>query len=173
MRRITVLLAAVAVCAAVYTATLVGTSRAREPEFGPPAGAAPMFALNTPSGGSYDLALELKTHRAIVVDFWSCECAPCGQELPRLDALSARLRSRGLGVVCVNPQDDPRKVEEFWRRHRLSMPVVVHGAGVAERYRVAAYPTNVVVGRDGKLIALIEGFDEAALRKALASVDVD
>jgi hypothetical protein len=37
---------------------------------------------------------------------------------------------------------------------------------------VVAYPTNYVVGKNGKIVARFVGFDEAGLKKALRSQGV-
>lgn len=43
---------------------------------------------------------------------------------------------------------------------------------VAEHYGVSAYPTNYLVGTDGKVLWRGIGFDEAAIRKVLASLRI-
>ena len=43
---------------------------------------------------------------------------------------------------------------------------------VGEKYGVSAYPTNYLVAASGKVIWRGIGFDEAAIRKALAELGV-
>ena len=43
---------------------------------------------------------------------------------------------------------------------------------VAEKYGVMAYPTNYLVGTDGKILWRAVGFDEEGLRKALEKAGI-
>ena len=48
----------------------------------------------------------------------------------------------------------------------------MEGDKVAERYHVTAVPTNYLIGRNGKILARFEGFDEAGNPAALAKAGI-
>ena len=84
----------------------------------------------------------------------------------------AELKDRGFDIITVNSGDDAKGIGKFWREKGLSMRVAMQGDSVAMKYRVAAIPTNYLIGSDGKILARFVGFDEAGIRKALAQAGV-
>ena len=82
------------------------------------------------------------------------------------------MKDKGLDIVSVNGVDDANTIQAYWRAEQFSIPVVMKGDSVFEKYQVEATPTNVVVDHDGSVVAYIEGFDEEALRAALTKVGI-
>ena len=67
-------------------------------------------------------------------------------------------KDRGLAVVAIDIQEDPRKVEAWVSAKRVTVPVLLDRDGaVTGAYRVTATPTAVLIGRDGKMIARAVG----------------
>ena len=77
-------------------------------------------------------------------------------------------RERGLLVLAVNAGDSEEEIREVFEKNKFSFtPVRQKEDEVSGAYGVRAYPTNYVVGPDGKVLARCVGFDEAKLRSAL------
>jgi len=64
------------------------------------------------------------------------------------------------------------RVRTYLQENRFTFPVVMGGTGdnytLGGVYGVEGYPTNYLLGPDGRVLWRGVGFDEAALRKALS-----
>lgn len=120
------------------------------------ASAAPVAyqARDLRTGDDVDLA-DLRG-KAVLVSSWATWCAPCREELPELDRLYQQRKADGLEVVAVNV--DPagassKQVIPTVDELGLTMPTWKDGeAGFVEAFGAVSVPTNVLVGRDGKVI---------------------
>jgi len=75
-------------------------------------------------------------------------------------------------VISVSPDEDVSEAGAFAKEIRATFPVVHDQKGqVFEKFGVLGLPANVVIGRDGKVVATIEGVNrkqlDAAVEKAL------
>ena len=79
------------------------------------------------------------------------------------------------GVVVVgidsgeNPGTDPfAKAREFQQKHSLTYPILVDADGkTKEALAVSGLPTNVLIDREGKIRAIVVGFDSEQIEKTL------
>ncbi|MCS3919299.1 peroxiredoxin [Candidatus Fervidibacter sacchari] len=82
-------------------------------------------------------------------------------------------RSKGLVVVGVAlwAESDPLKMAKmFAQRHKLTYTIAYdpkQESKVAEAYHVEGLPTNIVIGRDGKIRYWRQGFDFKSLKEAV------
>jgi thiol-disulfide isomerase/thioredoxin len=110
--------------------------------------------------------------KVIVVTFWASWCAPCRQELPRLDAIQRLAGNDKLQVVAINIEDRKRFLQVS---HALSSLAVTFshdlGHGASEDFGVDGIPHCVIVGRDGRIIAVHVGYGESSLDGILAEVN--
>lgn len=75
---------------------------------------------------------------------------------------------RGLVVLTVNFGDRSETVRTYFEKERFTMtPVRQRKDEVSRAFGVQVYPTNYVIGPDGKIVWRSVGFDEPALRSAL------
>jgi peroxiredoxin len=76
-------------------------------------------------------------------------------------------------VVGVNTSEhrgeDPfRMAKAFQEQHKLTYPVLVDADGkVGEAFGVQGLPANVIIDREGKVHAIVTGFDPVEIDKAL------
>lgn len=63
---------------------------------------------------------------------------------------------------------------KYQKEGGFTFPIVMGGRGkdytLGKAYGVQAYPTNYLLGPDGKIVWRSVGFDEAGLRAALAGM---
>jgi peroxiredoxin/outer membrane lipoprotein-sorting protein len=133
---------------------------------------APDFQLPLAEGGRLVLSSVVKAHKATLLCFWNNAFAPCREELPDLNKLLADFKGRGLEIVTVNSGDSAVVIRKLWKDAALTLPALMNGDKVADKYHVTAVPTNYLVGENGKIVARFEGFDEAAIRVALPKAGV-
>jgi peroxiredoxin len=88
--------------------------------------------------------------------------------------MQKKLAARGFTVVSVSPDAKVEEAGAFAKEIKATFPVV-HDAKmtVFEKFGALGLPANVVIGRNGKVLASIEGDNikavQAAVAKAMAA----
>ena len=104
---------------------------------------------------------ELKGH-AVVLDFWATWCPPCKAEMPIIDRVASRYKSRGLVVVGINTSDGEGAGAAWAKSHGISYPIAFDAENEAARaYGVETLPTIVVISKTGKVVARRTGVTDA------------
>ncbi len=100
--------------------------------------------------------------KVVLVDFWASWCGPCKEEMPVLEALNEKFATQGLVIVGVSIDSSPKKMNKFLKGTPVSFRIV-HDRKlvVANRYEPETMPTSYLIGRDGKVRYVHEGFDKA------------
>jgi thiol-disulfide isomerase/thioredoxin len=109
--------------------------------------------------------------KVTVVTFWASWCGPCKRELPMLEGLQRAGWGR-VQVVAINIEER----EKFRCMAPLLAPLalrVTHDDGnrAQAAYGVNGIPHMVVIGRDGKVIAVHRGFSEDEIDDLLDEVN--
>jgi len=87
------------------------------------------------------------------------------------------LHGKGLELIAVNSNDDASTIKKYRTDSGFSFIMAMDNVGkkdygVAGKYGVQAYPTNYVLNSSGKVVWRGVGFDEDAIRSALAKLGV-
>jgi peroxiredoxin len=122
--------------------------------------AAPGFRLTDLTGAAH--GLEDFRGSVVLVHFWATFCAPCLQELPRLEALWQHYREAGLVVAGIAAdRGNAGVVREYAARAGITFPVLLDPDGaVRNRYEVVVLPMSYLIGRDGRFSARMLGSRE-------------
>lgn len=105
------------------------------------------------------------------VDFWASWCSSCAESFPFLEDLQRDLGARGLRVLAINVDEDPREAEAFLARHPVSFTLAADPEGsCSRRFRIAGMPASYLVDRQGIVRYAGRGFraGEAASLRRLA-----
>lgn len=71
---------------------------------------------------------------------------------------------------AVNLSDEKKVIADYWKEGEFDFPPVRQEDGeVSKAFGVRAYPTNYVIGPDGKVVWRGVGANLEAIKKALAS----
>ena len=120
--------------------------------------AAPAFALKDMAGK--EVSLSALKGKVVVLDLWATWCGPCRVSLPHLDKLHAEMKDKPVAVYAVNIQEEKDDVQKFIEATKLKTPVLLDGDGsVAQKYHANAIPQTVVIGKDGKVLKVMVGFN--------------
>jgi thiol-disulfide isomerase/thioredoxin len=126
----------------------------------PPGTPAPHFSLMDVNGATVQLEEQVAGRRAVLVNFWATWCAPCRLELPQFERLYTEHRDEGLQILGVNVGEDEETVRAYLRAKPVSFPVLLDKDKlVSIRYRVGAFPTTIIVDKEGKVQRVVEGLD--------------
>ena len=127
--------------------------------------------------GGKPVVLSAFKGRTVLLDFFTTWCPPCRADAPALDKLYRKYGSQDLMIVGVSVSEERAVVESFLKEHPHSFPVVLTTENEMPRpYEVGAFPTYIIIDRDGTVASAMEGdqgFSE--LRKLLrkAGLEVD
>ncbi|GEM_PF-1129358 len=96
-----------------------------------------------------------------------------------MQKMYSELKDKGMGLIAVNGMDSDAVINKYVEENKFTFPIGMadkkEGGGiydVAEKYGVSAYPTNYLIDASGNVIWRGVGFNEAAIRKALAEAGV-
>jgi len=110
-------------------------------------------------------SLELSSLRGKVVllDVWASWCVPCQKELPMLDAIARRLRSKGVEVVAVSIDQERGNVVKFLDTQPHWVLTVAHDprGAIAETFQPEKMPTSYAIDRAGIIRYVNDGFEPA------------
>jgi peroxiredoxin len=109
--------------------------------------AAPEFTLTDLKG--LELQLNKYKGKAVILNFWAINCAPCIQEIPLLQTISEHDKDN-LVVLAINLGDPQKNVETFVKSNKITYTVLLDTDGrVADLYHVAAFPVTYFIDRNG------------------------
>ena len=118
----------------------------------------PAFTFTDQDGKALSLA-DFKG-KVVVLDVWATWCSPCRAEFPRLDRLQAALGDKGLAVVPVSVDLGGRKpVDKFYDDIGVKAlsKYLDPGNESAKALGLRGLPTTLIIDREGREIARIEG----------------
>ena len=113
--------------------------------------------------------------RPVLINFWATWCGPCVKEMPELVALQNEYAAYGLQVIgaTADTTETLKEVRAFIKTAKLNFPVWM-GATTQDMAKFGlgpALPGSVLIGRDGKIVAIFNGVITAAeVKKKLAAL---
>ena len=136
---------------------------------------APDMTLPSLKGGVYGLRAQVG--RVLVLDFMSSWCQTCTEALPGVQRLAKRWQARDVRVWVVSTDEDRADLEAVLKRVPVVLPVLLDAREAwFKHFGLAAVPTAVILGRDGKVAAIVnepagEATYEDAIESALKRLD--
>jgi thiol-disulfide isomerase/thioredoxin len=117
-------------------------------------------------------ALPATAGKVVLVDFWASWCAPCKASFPAYARLQAEYAPRGLVIVAVSVDENAAAYETFVGRFHPPFAVRQdRGQQLVRLVKVPAMPTCYLLGRDGRVRFVHQGFHgddtERELRREL------
>ena len=121
-------------------------------------GPAPSFALQ--SNGGQQVALSSLKGKVVMVNFWATWCVPCRQEMPHLQALYEKYNGLGFELLAVNVEKNNAEGARKWLEETpVTFPVLFDPENqVTKLYKVQTMPSTVIIGRDGTMRFIHQGY---------------
>lgn len=100
--------------------------------------------------------------KVVLVDFFYRSCYGCMLAIPGLQKMHEKYSEKGLVILGVNPFDkNDEQLKKFLDKRGVTYPVLFGNRESARNdYKISAYPTIYLVGRDGKIIHTHVGYSE-------------
>ncbi|MPR31977.1 TlpA family protein disulfide reductase [Salmonirosea aquatica] len=110
--------------------------------------------------------------RYLFIDFWGTWCKPCVQELPELQRIYKGIDKSKVAFVSIAGNDTPASLSRFLKKRPLDWPQILSDSTnkLIKTYNVSSFPTTVLVGTVGKVVA--KDLHGAALEQKLAKLEV-
>eukprot|EP01012_Entosiphon_sulcatum_P065072 TRINITY_DN93939_c0_g1_i1.p1 TRINITY_DN93939_c0_g1~~TRINITY_DN93939_c0_g1_i1.p1 ORF type:complete len:185 (-),score=24.80 TRINITY_DN93939_c0_g1_i1:518-1072(-) len=87
-----------------------------------------------------------------VINFWFEKCPPCIAEMPELNKWVARYGAKGVRFIGIT-HDAPASAKRFQKRNGYKYEIVSLSKEAIRKLNINhGFPSNVLVGSDGKII---------------------
>jgi len=111
--------------------------------------------------------------KVLWVTFWSIDSASAPSSLQALERASKRLAGhrRFAQVAAAVPAGKAGQVRESLRSNRIGLPVYLASAATLRQFGVSSAdpPFHVLIGADGRIIALARGGDDSTIARLAAT----
>ncbi|HZG53813.1 MAG TPA: redoxin family protein [Pyrinomonadaceae bacterium] len=122
----------------------------------------PELALKPVGRVATSLRRQLKPGRRALLNVWATWCTPCAAEMPELEALRAPLAARGIDLIGLNVDSDPKAdVAGFIKAHGVQYPNYLGGVRAIESLYATdelSVPMSVMVDDKGVVTEIIPGW---------------
>ncbi len=175
--------------AVILVYVLLVTNRSHEPlgTVGPAIGKRlPHLELAGLTGGARAVSGEALLGNVVLVNYWGTWCPPCVRELPEIAGIGERFAGRDdfrlLAVSCGQGADENletlrEETERFLAARGSKLSTYVDpGASSRRAMNVVlgvpiAYPTTVLLDREGRIRGLWQGYDPRAAEEMEAEIE--
>ncbi len=122
---------------------------------------APAFTIKDATGKEIKLA-DLTAKGPVLVRL-TCGCSGCDKELAYFQAIQESYKPSGLISLAVFKEPDA-KVASYVKEKKLNMLYAVDTKGESWKvFQTKSMPTNILIGKGGKIIAIATGCDPGGL----------
>jgi len=97
----------------------------------------------------------------VFLNFWATWCPPCIEEIPSMDLLNSRMRTRPFTMIAISVDESWGEIEGFLRRLNRSPsflilhdPQKVYASGILG---IEKYPETFVISKEGRLLKHYQG----------------
>jgi thiol-disulfide isomerase/thioredoxin len=158
--------------------------------FAPPAGAAEVSEFTSPFGGGSmltgktapslampdlegkEVTLESLRGKPVLVNFWATWCAPCREQMPKIQDVARAYADKGLVVLAVNMGEAPDVAKKYIEEKQYTFRVLLdRDKSLSNRFTVSSIPVLFLIDREGNIRAHHVGYSTGLdLREELKKI---
>ncbi|WP_051691904.1 TlpA family protein disulfide reductase [Pedobacter borealis] len=118
-----------------------------------------------------DVSLEkYKGKKVVVLNFWFTKCKPCIQEMPQLNQLVDAYQGKDVEFISLC-NDSEEMINAFLKSNAFKYHIVANTFKLANTYKVAGFPTHVVIDKSGKIVFYEMGYSPNVDSKLKTAID--
>lgn len=123
---------------------------------------APDFTLKSLRGEN--ISLDQHRGKYILVNFWATWCGPCKMEMPSLETLYQRFKSKKFTLLAIsNDMFGAQIVDPYVKAHQLSFPILLdQQLQASNKFGVVSLPTTFMIDPEGNIIGELRGAEDWA-----------
>ncbi len=119
------------------------------------------FTLRDLNGTAHTIG-DLKG-QVVLINAWATWCPPCRAEMPALHEFYVAYRNQGFTLLAVNAGETAGEAGSFIKEMGFTFPVLLDpGTNVLVGLGIDAFPTSVLVDRDGTIRKIHVGYYDPA-----------
>jgi peroxiredoxin len=126
------------------------------------------FKLKDMQGTKYRLS-DLKG-KVVVLNFWFINCPPCKQEIPELNKVVDDYKNKEVLFLAI-ALDEYRELSHFLSETSFHYKIVDGGRWFAQNHGVKAYPTHLVLDKEGKVVYHTSGLSTGTIPWLRKTID--
>ena len=108
------------------------------------------FTVTDAAGNSYTLSELLQQKKAVVLNFWYIECAPCNMEFPFLQEAYEQNKD-DIALLALNPLNAADAIAAFQAEKGYTFSMMACENSWEKLFGISAYPTTIVIDRFGNI----------------------
>jgi thiol-disulfide isomerase/thioredoxin len=97
--------------------------------------------------------------KVVLLDFWAVWCPPCRMSIPHLVELSDKFKGKGVVILGINLDSNPKNVPAFVKQYKMPYPVLLGGnSPVQEQYGIDSIPSFILLDKSLRVADANRGF---------------
>ncbi|BDS13627.1 peroxiredoxin family protein [Aureispira anguillae] len=86
--------------------------------------------------------------KIVLLNFWFAACKPCITEIPSLNELQQKYKSKNVVVISIST-DQQAVAEKLAKEKKMRYAVVAGGKSIASQMKVSTFPTSFLIDKEG------------------------
>ncbi len=108
--------------------------------------------------------------KVVVLEFWASWCPSCERTIPIMQGVEKQFADQNVVFVGVNSDGGAQMVKDIEAKYNMTHRNLVDGspAGpISIAYNIMAWPSFIVIGKDGKVVFRSAGIDAEGMTAAI------
>jgi thiol-disulfide isomerase/thioredoxin len=109
----------------------------------------------------------------LIMDFWGTWCGPCKEEMPVVNKFGEEVAAGkypNVSFLSVACYDTESKVKSYLTANNFSLPAAISDGQIEKAYKIAGYPSKIIISPKGKMINVGFGKDWQAVIKSFSAL---